>query len=354
MSDDDKKKEDKDTLVFRGYDGKVKFAEFDKHMGREMRKKYGTTLGDQFWKNGLPVLQGDDAMSHDQFMVHCEDVLYALADRNPARYKQLYDVGSGFWERGWHVVWRKQEFERMFDTVSSKCKGEALLSCEEHGMSKAPNIRAILKKEYGGAGEDIKLREDTFDLGMPTQAGAAAFPKGIDIVKKLRALNVERMDLGELCPPEDRDTYLHAQEKYMVKMIMRLLAGGEFDKPIKDLLLEIKFERKIERAGRPVNEDEVDEEDIDIEDWDYRNFKEGWVPTFKRLRSKLINFYKEKKFNQNGGEVPRNKLPSMLVKEMVEKHCASFLAPGFGQQPNTSGSNFPQDGRAKFSCWACG
>ena len=83
----------------------------------------------------------------------------------------------------------------------------------------------------------------------------------------------------------------------MVKMIMRLLAGGEFDKPIKDLLLEIKFERKIERAGRPVNEDEVDEEDIDIEDWDYRNFKEGWVPTFKRLRSKLINFYKEKKFN---------------------------------------------------------
>ncbi len=72
MSDDDKKKEDKDTLVFRGYDGKVKFAEFNKHMGREMRKKYGTTLGDQFWKNGLPVLQGGDAMSHDQFMTHCE------------------------------------------------------------------------------------------------------------------------------------------------------------------------------------------------------------------------------------------------------------------------------------------
>ncbi len=72
-------------------------------------------------------------------------------------------------------------------------------------MSEAPNIRAILKKEYGGAGEDIKLREDTFDLGMPKQAGAPAFPnpKGIDIVKKLRTLNVERMDLSELCPPED-------------------------------------------------------------------------------------------------------------------------------------------------------
>ncbi len=48
MSDDDKKKEKKDMMVYRGYDGKVKFAEIDKHMGRPMRKKYGTTLGDQF------------------------------------------------------------------------------------------------------------------------------------------------------------------------------------------------------------------------------------------------------------------------------------------------------------------
>jgi hypothetical protein len=53
----------------------------------------------------------------------------------------------------------------------------------------------------------------------------------------------------------------------MVKMIMKLLTGGEFDKPIKDLLLEIKFKRtsKIERAGRPPNEDDIDEEDIDID-----------------------------------------------------------------------------------------
>ncbi len=51
MSDDDKKKEEKDTMVVRCYDRKVKFAEFDKHMGRAMRRKYCTTLGDQIWKN---------------------------------------------------------------------------------------------------------------------------------------------------------------------------------------------------------------------------------------------------------------------------------------------------------------
>jgi hypothetical protein len=100
-----------------------------------------------------------------------------------------------------------------------------------------------------------------------------ACPKGIDIEKKFRALNVERMSLGELCPWGERETYLYAKESYMVKNILKLLRGSEFDKPIKELLLEIKFDRKLQRAAR--NEEGADEEDIDLEDCDYLNFKEG-------------------------------------------------------------------------------
>ena len=48
---------------------------------------------------------------------------------------------------------------------------------------------------------------------------------------------------------------------------------SEYDKSIKDLLMEIKFDRKLKRAA--LNEGGVDEEDIDLEDWDYRNFKDG-------------------------------------------------------------------------------
>ena len=353
MSDtDDKRKDDSDKMVFRGYDGKVNFAEFDKHVARQLRAKYGTTLGDQFWTNTLPIVQGEGAMGNDDFLAHCEDILYAMADRNPARYKHLYDMDSGFWQRGWHVTWRKSEFERMYDTVSSKCKGEALLCIEENGMKSAPNIRSILKHEFGGAGEDIKLREKMFDLCMPKTESATAFPKGIDISKKFRALNVERMELGELCPKEDRETYLYAKESYMVKNILKLLRGSEYDKPIKDLLMEIKFDRKLKRAA--LNEGGVDEEDIDLEDWDYRNFKDGWIPTFKRLRRKLVNYYKDQKFNKQSEEGPKAKLPSMLVKDMIEKHVASLIAPGLGQRPNTSGSVFPQDGRSNPTCWACG
>ena len=184
-------------------------------------------------------------------------------------------------------------------------------------------------------------------------SGAPAFPKGIDIVKKLRALNVERLDPGELCPPEDQKTYLHAQENYMVKMIMRLKAGGELDKLIKDLLLEINFEHKIERAGKPVNKDDPDEEDIDIGAIAISR-RGGSLPTVMRLRPKLIKIYKKEKFNQHGGDASKNELQSMLVREIVEKHCASFLAPGFGQEPNTSGSDVQQHGRSKAKCWTCG
>ncbi len=135
MSDsDDKRKDDSAKMVFRGYDGKHTFQEFDKHMARLLRSKYGTILGDQFWTNKLPVLQGDGAMNNDEFLAHCEDILYAMAYKNPARYKHLYDIDSGFWQRGWHVTWRKGEFERMYDLVHGKCKGEAYLCIEEHGM----------------------------------------------------------------------------------------------------------------------------------------------------------------------------------------------------------------------------
>jgi hypothetical protein len=44
----------------------------------------------------------------------------------------------------------------------------------------------------------------------------------------------------------------------------------------------------------------------------------------------------------------------MLVKDMIEKHVASLIAPGLGQRPNTSGSGFPQDGRSDPTCWGCG
>ena len=79
MSDtDDKRKDDSDKLVFRGYDGKVNFAEFDKHVARKLRAKYGTTLGDQFWTNTLPIVQGEGAMGNDDF---CQNLGAASSNR---------------------------------------------------------------------------------------------------------------------------------------------------------------------------------------------------------------------------------------------------------------------------------
>jgi hypothetical protein len=133
-------------------------------------------------------------------------------------------------------------------------------------MITAPRIRHILMQEFGGAGEDIKLREKMFDLGMPKTEGSLAFPKGVNIANKLRALNVERMALGLLCPDEDRETYLYAKESYMVKNILKLLREGEYELPITQLLNDIRVDMKLARGGQNGNRD--DEEDVDLEDWD--------------------------------------------------------------------------------------
>ncbi len=91
---------------------------------------------------------------------------------------------------------------------------------------------------------------------------------------------------------------------------------------IKDLLMEIKFDRKLKRAA--LNGDGVDEEDIDLEDWDYRNFKDGWIPTFKRLRRKLVNYYKDKKFNKQSEEGPKAKLLTFHARQRYDREaCCS-------------------------------
>jgi hypothetical protein len=44
----------------------------------------------------------------------------------------------------------------------------------------------------------------------------------------------------------------------------------------------------------------------------------------------------------------------MVVKDLIERHVASLIAPGLGQRPNTSDTGFPQDCRANTTRWGCG
>jgi hypothetical protein len=138
--------------------------------------------------------------------------------------------------------------------------------------------------------------------------------------------------------------------------------------------VERMVKRRIEGAGN-VNENETDE--MDIDDWEHRNYQDTWLPSFERLKIKLISHYKERKFQSSqdrGGDSSRS-LPSM-VNKIVDGTVKVMLAPAFGLKPkgrdqrsnersygNTRNKRERSKSRddkgkgrndAEPKCWACG
>jgi hypothetical protein len=244
----------------------------------------------------------------------------------------------------------------MYDVVSMRCKGQALLSLEELGLANARTTRKHLKKEFGGASEDVKFRETIFENGMP-EKGKKPFYKGIDIEAKLRQMKQEWTEIVQMCPVENRATYQYAKESELVKICLKHLRHTEYDQAIKELLNEIKFDRKL--AGVVGGDGGADDEEANVEDWEYRNYKDGWVPTFEKLRDKLVSSYKEAKYNNQSTSkeelYDKKAIPVMLTKALMKKAVTAMFAPGFGQRPRLPkfGSSI-NDTKTKGKCWGCG
>ena len=301
---------EKESIVFHGAGGKVTWTEFEKSIARYFRLKYGSEIGEMLWRNEMPVIEGDDALDRNEFKEHCQIVLEAISISSPQRYATLKPQNSGFWEVDWHLKWRKREWRRMIDIVSMKCKGQALLVVEDLSIDDAARLRKHLIKHFGGASEDVKERELLFDEGLPDKPGGKAFPKGVDIEVKLRQIKSEWIELTRMCPVEDRSTYEHAKERTMVKVIMKHIQQTEYARPLKELLQEMKVERMVKRKIEGGGE-QGDVDEIDIDDWEHRNYKDSWLPSFERLRTKLISHYKERKYlgNQRQDDDKKRSLP---------------------------------------------
>jgi hypothetical protein len=124
--------------------------------------------------NTLPILEGVGRLNNPLSKLHCADVLDAIAVSNAARVKLLKDPeDQPFWTREGHANWRNEQWEWMYkkEKVSMRCTGQALLSREEMGIASAESIRKHLKKQFGGASEDVKFRETPFENGMHAREG---------------------------------------------------------------------------------------------------------------------------------------------------------------------------------------
>jgi hypothetical protein len=79
----------KEAMTFTGYGGKVSFVQFDKHIARYMRMKYGRKIGEGLWMDDLPVIEGNRRITNPDFKLHCTDILDSIAISNASRVKFL-------------------------------------------------------------------------------------------------------------------------------------------------------------------------------------------------------------------------------------------------------------------------
>jgi hypothetical protein len=82
------------------------------------------------------------------------------------------------------------------------------------------------------------------------------------------------------------------------------------------------------------------------------------VPTFEKLRDKLVSWYKESKYhNQLSRDESADKrsIPAMMTKAVLKRAVSAMFAPGFGQRPRQQ--NFvsgTEDIKHPLKCWGCG
>ena len=349
---------------FTGDDGLL-WESFDREIGRWFQNKHGTQVGDMVWRNEFPALYGEGKLGGADFKGHCNIAWDSINDSNPSKAKHLYPMDSGFYERKWHEKWRKSTMERMYDHAESRSDGSAAIEIQDLGIENAEKARHHLMKQFGGAGEDVRAREERYSDGLPRSKGEPAFYKGIDMEMKLRELGAERTALYKMCHTEKRKEYEFGKETTLVKISMKYLRGTEYQRVVSDLLQEIKIERSVEARlptlnakGNLVMPKKIDAEQL-AEDWDYRNYDEAWLLSWKDLRSKLVAAYKAKKFqkssanNDRGGPINEGvgkKLPTMLTAA-IKDAVSSMLVPGYGIRPQPPFNGKPGQGP---TCWACG
>ena len=257
-----------------------------------------------------------------------------------SKAKLLYPVASGFWTKGWHHTWRKKQYDKIYDRVESIVSGSAALEVQSLGMNKSPLLRDHLHKCFGGAGDDVRAREEHYSDGMPSGKGQPGFPVGVNMEEKLRVLQGERISLWKMCKPSKRDEYEYGKKSKLVKIVLKGLRNTIYQESIDILLQEIKMKKNFDACLPVMNiltgalelPGAVEERTI-VDDWDYRNYSDDWLPPWEALKSKLISVYKAKKFDQGSDVSTKHndqskKLPVMMV-------------PGLGINP-------------KVQCFACG
>ena len=296
-----------EDFVFSGDQIKDWFR-LDRVVTRWSKKKYH--------KQG-PQLWNDSAVPIDQQTVAAvaQDTYGTILKVDGFKEATAYYEWNHFWTVAYQQQWRADAIEGIKDFVESKSTGKAVKLLTELEEDKWPALRAIMMRKFAKTTpRQVKAMENEYIAGLPKSAGAAPFPKGIDIEMKLFDLEQHKLTLWLICPEERRDTYYHAKDATLVRIILNHV-NSDYMPDLNRVIDLHKVERR--RLGLAVPADAAAE-----------NYDDEWLPDYEVIKTCLEATYETL---QKDSTVGKQSLPTMGMAE-----------------------HGGRNGRKGQACWRCG
>ena len=313
MSKDKEDKDEKDSKSW-SYDGSEDgWDTFDRKMIRYMSRKYDT-IGEKIW---LGTTQDIAMMEGQEYIDYCTEVWHAVNANDSTLAWKLWTQDVGFREKPWQNNWIRRQLKLMRDYVEDHSTGQMELEMINY-TGPDWGLRKHLFKQFGsGSGGDIHEKELEYDRGM-VPMGQPAFPRGCDMVEKLRQLENRRLYFNKMCAEDKKNTYPYCKETKLVRIVVDHTMNGEYSNCISRVLDLVKMTRMINSS---VLEEEIDVDDIP--DTHERSFNDDWLPSWKLLKQSLIIEYKKKKIAIESKGAKGNK-----AGEKIPVAAIGFVAKG--------------------------
>ena len=307
-SEDDESYSGEEDLAIEGW------FEVDKRIARYCRRLYGKIA------LGLWELEHEEIL--DSNVEALANAVYAEAVwvKGKTEADKLWKWAD-FWTPDYQIRFREKLIQEIYDYIESCSKGRFRKFVREKGTKGFDEIRSEALVVFGGATKaQIEIWEREYDAGLPERVGAAAIPIGCDMRKKLDSLEQRRDLFNNVCPKDKVATYEYANNPKLVKNVIRHAIF--FRTEIRELLNDAKLRAEIAGVEVPAEFSTAD-------------FSDEWLPTWKKLRDKLISTDDQRKLDANldktsvGGGNSKGGIPSM------------YISPG-------------QHKRGEPTCWKCG
>ena len=302
-----KEKEEKDDSTSWTFNGnECEWDGFDRRISRWMRKKFDS-VGEMIWNGETPDIE---YMSDDDLLIWCTSVLEAIKLDNVVLAKSL-KKSKEFLTREWQMTWLKRQATLLVDYIEEHARGQAELEIINYTGSKL-EIRKHLYKQFGaGSAGDIHDKELEFEKGMP-ENGNKAFPKGCDIIVKLRQLEARRLYFYKMCEPSKRNSYIYCQESKLVRIVLEHVGQDPDYKDCVSRVLDLVKVKKMIEGSTKKSKRKSSLNLNSVPDMHERSFSDDWLPSWMLLSSSLINEYKKlvkdkgpsKTSNGKGGTLP--------------------------------------------------